>query len=144
MSLPDRKWIAERVEKVRDARRRQGHELSRFQQGIVEAVAAWDPAYEAASGKELDSIRSTISEHGRWTAQEEWRVSTWFDSSITRSSQNGSDLFEVVVECDGQRLTCASPTLEGAYAYMRLYQALIVDQFYSIGPPWADTGIFRS
>ena len=144
MRLPERKWIAERVGKVREAHRRQGHSLERLQQGIVEAVAAWDPAHEPASRKELDAIRSTIREKGRWSGQEEWRILTWLESSIARSSRNGAELFEVAVECDGQRLTCGSPTLEGAYAYVRLYQALIVDQFYPIGPPWANTGIFQA
>jgi len=144
MRLPERKWIAERVQRVRDARRREGHELSRLQQGIVEVVAAWDPDHNPASRKELDSIKTAVSEKGRWAAQEEWRISTWFDSTITRSTRNGADVYEVAVECDGQKLACGSPTLEGAYAYMRLYQALIIDQFYSIGPPWGDAGIFRS
>ena len=142
--MPARKWIAAHVEKVRAARRQQGHELRPLQQGIVEAVAEWDPAHEAASREQLDAIRSAIRDSGRWTEQEEWRISTWFNSSIACSVRDGGEIYQVSVDCDGQTLSCACPTLEGAYAFMRLYQAIIVDQFYSIGPPWADTGIFKS
>lgn len=138
------KWIADRVAKVRESRARQGHELSRLQQGIVESIAAWDPAEDQASRKELAVIKNAIGSAGRWTAQEEWRISTWFNSSITRSIKNEADVYQVSVECDGQTLACACPTLEGAYAFTRLYQAFIVDQFYSVGPPWASTGMFRS
>lgn len=141
---PDRKWIADRVAKVRDARRHQGHELSRLQEGIVEAVAACDPNHEAACQKELEEIRASLSEQGRWGSQDEWRISTWFETKIVSTVRNDAQVYEVSVECDGQKLSCACPTIEGAYAYTRLYQALIVDQFYSVGPPWADTGIYRS
>ncbi|HEX4198485.1 MAG TPA: hypothetical protein VHZ26_13695 [Caulobacteraceae bacterium] len=140
----ERKWIADRVAQVKDARRRQGHELRRLQQGIVEAIAAWDPKHEPASRKELDLIKSAVEETGQWKGQEEWRIMTWFDSSIVRSARDNKIVYEVAVECDGQRLACNCPTVEGAYAFMRLYQAMIVDQFYTIGPPWADTGIFKT
>ncbi len=140
----ERRWIADRIAKIRDARRGQGHELSRLQEGIIEAVASCDPTHEPACRKELASIESALRSDGRWSSQEEWRISTWFDSTIAPVRRNGADVYEVVVECDGQKLSCACPTVEGAYAFMRLYQAMIVDQFYSIGPPWADTGIFKS
>ncbi|HEY0311687.1 MAG TPA: hypothetical protein VGC56_04250 [Allosphingosinicella sp.] len=128
---------------LREDMRRQGHDLSPLQQGIIERVAAWDPAYEPAAGKDLELIESAIEADGRWAVQEEWRISTCFDSSITRSTRNCKEVYEVCVECDGQRLACACPTLEGAYAFMRLYQAFIVDQFYSLGPPWAATDLFK-
>jgi hypothetical protein len=144
MSLSVRKWVVERVEQVRAVRRRQGHELTRLQQGIVEAVAGWDPAHEPASQRALEAIRSAIHDAGCWSEWEEWRISTSFNSSITRASRDDREVFEVAVKCDGQKLSCVCPTLEGAYAFMRLYQAMIVDQFYSIGPPWAATGMFTS
>jgi hypothetical protein len=144
MSPPERKWIAERVEEVRAARQRQGHELGRLQQGIVEAVAGWDPVYEPASQRELEAIKAAVHDKGRWAEREEWRISTSFDSSIARTTHEGHDVYQVVVECDGQTLACGCPTIEGAYAFMHLYQAMIIDQFYSIGPPWAATGIFMS
>lgn len=140
----ERRWIADRVAKIRDLRRGQGHELSRLQEGIIEAVASCDPAHDPACGKELASIEDALRKQGRWSSQDEWRISTWFDSTITPIQRDGVDRYEVVVECDGQRLSCACPTVEGAYAFLRLYQAMIVDQFYSIGPPWADTGMFTS
>jgi len=140
----ERKWIADRVEMVRDARRRQGHALSHLQEGIVEVVAACDPKYEHACRKELDAIKDALRDQGRWVNQDEWRISTWFDSQIALGTRNEATIYEVTVECDGQKLSCACPTIEGAYAFMRLYKKMIVDQFYSIGPPWADTGIYKS
>ena len=140
----ERKWIAERVAKVRDARRGQGHELSRLQEGIVEAIAACDPNHESACRKELAFIKTALRDEGQWGSRDEWRISTWFDSTIVPATRNGVDVYDVTVACDGQKLSCACPTIEGAYGFMRLYQAMIVDQFYSIGPPWADTGIFKS
>ena len=140
----ERTWIADWVARVRDSRRRQGHDLSRLQSGIVESVAAWDPEHEPASRKELNAIENAIETDGRWVAQEEWRISTWFNSSITRSARNDAEVYEVSVECDGQTLAGVCPTIEGAYAFMRLYQAFIVDQFYSVGPPWAAKRIFKA
>ena len=142
--MSERKWIADRIARVRDARRRQGHELRRLQEGIVAAVAEWDPAHDPASRKELDAIEIAVRDHGKWTEHEEWRISTSFESTITRTKRDGADMFGVMVDCDGQKLGCTCPTLRGAYAFMRLYQALIVDQFYTIGPPWARTGIFET
>lgn len=66
---------------------------------------------------------------------------TWFNSKIAHSVRDDREVYQVSVECDGQTFSCACPTL-GAYAFLRLYQAIIVDQFYSIGPPWMNTGIF--
>ena len=133
-----RTWIADRVARVRAARRRQGHDLTRLQQGIVEAVAAADPAYEPSCRDQLDAVRADVAAHGVWRQQTEWRISTCFDSVI-RVSPSAATLYEVVVECDGQRLSCRCPSLEGAYSFMRLYEAIIIDQFYSVGPPWAAT-----
>lgn len=138
------KWIADQVSMIREARRRQGHDLSRLQQGIVESVAAWDPLHEPASRKMLAEIQTALASSGRWTEQDEWRISTYFNSIITRPVEGEGHPYEVSVECDGQMLACKCPTLEGAYAFMRLYQAFIVDQFYSVGPPWASTGMFKS
>jgi len=69
---------------------------------------------------------------------------TWFDSEISETIKNDAPWFVVAVECDGQRFTCGCPSVEGAYAYMRLYQKLIVEQFYSVGPPWAAANVYES
>lgn len=140
----ERRWVKAQVAKVQDARRRQGHELSRLQEGIIEAVATCDPNHEPACRKELDAIKAALNEQGRWVSRGEWRISTWFETQIVTAIRNDAQVYEVTVECDGQKLSCACPTVEGAYAFTRLYQAMIVDQFYSIGPPWADTGIYKA
>jgi hypothetical protein len=135
-------WIAERIERVRLARRRQGHALTPLQEGIVASIAAWDPQHVRASRQALAEIKETVQAEGKWSNQEEWRISTWSECEIVRMQRDGADWYQVCVACDGQKLACGCPTLEQAYAFMRLYQELIVDQFYSIGPPWADSGIF--
>lgn len=142
--LPKRDWIAQEIERVREHRKQQGHDLTPLQEGIVAAIAAWDPRHEPPSARELDAIQSDVSSVGIWRGQEEWRISTWFDSEIKKSERDGAPWYEVSVSCDGQRLSCACPNIQGAYAYMRLYQKIIVEQFYSVGPPWADTGKYRA
>jgi hypothetical protein len=132
-----RGWVAERIERARERRRRQGHALSPLGEGLVAAMAAADPAHDPRSADELARIRAALAEAGRWSSSEEWRIMTWAAREIVETRRDGADHFDVSVECDGQRFTCACPSVEGAYAYMRLYQALLVEQFYSVGPPWA-------
>ena len=141
--MPKRAWITERIERVRRVRRRQGHELTSLEEGIVAAIAAWDPEHVRASRQTLADITESVAQDGKWSTQEEWRIMTWSDCEIVRTQRESADWYQVSVECDGQRLACGCPTLEQAYAFMRLYQTLIVDQFYSIGPPWAESGIFE-
>jgi len=136
--------IRRRVEAVRAARRNQGHELSPLQEAIVIAVASWEPRGEPASAKTLARVKDDIARDGRWSEQEEWRISTWFDSEIITKDVGGHAWFKTTVTCDGQTLSCESPSVERAYGFMRLYQQLIIDQFYSIGPPWADKPIFET
>jgi len=142
--LPKRNWISAEVERVRERRREQGHELSPLQEGIVAAIAAYDPRHEPTSAKKLNEVESTVSSTGKWSDKEEWRISTWFDLEIRKADDAGKPWFIVTVSCDGQTLSCRCPTIESAYAYMRLYQKFIVEQFYSAGPPWADTGKYKS
>jgi len=88
-------------------------------------------------------IVQQVEEKGRWSEQEEWRISTWFDSEIVAGEASGRPWFTTTVSCDGQTLSCGCPSIERAYGFMRLYQKLIVDQFYSVGPPWADQSLYQ-
>jgi hypothetical protein len=133
----NRQWISEEIARARQRRRKQGHDLNSLQEGIVSAVAGWDIRREPSSLKVLEEIKAAMETEGQWLNQEEWRISTWFINQITRRERDGTPCYQVSVECDQQKLCCWCPTIERAYAYMRLYQAIIVDQFYSIGPPWA-------
>jgi hypothetical protein len=142
--LPKRDWILAEVERVRERRRAQGHELTLLQEGMIAAIAAWDPRYDPSSAKIFDEITAAVTDTGRWFDQEEWRISTYFDSEIRKSERAGKPWFIASVSCDGQSFSCGCPTIEGAYAYVRLYQKIIVDQFYSVGPPWADNGKYRA
>jgi len=142
--LPKRDWIAQEIERAREHRKRQGHNLTPLQEGMVAAIAAVDPRQEPSSAKELDAIKNDLLNKGAWQAKEEWRISTCFDSEIQKAERDGTTWYDVSVSCDGQRLSCGCPTILEAYAYMRLYQKFIVEQFYSVGPPWADTGKYRS
>ncbi len=121
-----------RVKAIRAARAKQGHALTPLQEAIIRTMAAHDPTPET-----LADITAALDANGTWQTQEEWRISTWFDSQITRGEQSGRLWFTAAVACDGQSYTCGCPTLERAYSFMRFYQSLIIDQFYSVGPPWA-------
>ncbi|MEG3085684.1 hypothetical protein U1707_18750 [Sphingomonas sp. PB2P12] len=132
-----------RVEAIRARRKAQGHDLTTLQEGIIQSIADWEPSIEATSQRTLKLISVAISETGRWEDEEEWRISTWFTSSIVEGVLSERPWFTVAVACDGQTLSCGSPSLERAYGFMRLYQKLIVDQFYSVGPPWSDQSPFK-
>lgn len=132
------------VEAIRSARRREGHDLTALQEGIIRSIAAYEPAKEAASHHAFVNVVSAVEANGRWEEDEEWRISTWFNSSIVQSTLNERPWFTATVTCDGQTLSCGSPSIERAYGFMRLYQKLIVDQFYSVGPPWAEQCLFSS
>jgi hypothetical protein len=132
-----RGWVAERIERAREHRRRQGHALSPLGEGLVAVMAAADPAHPPRSADELARIKDALAEKGRWSSSEERRIMTWSTREIVQTHRDGVAHFDVSVECDGQRFTCACPSVEGAHAYMRLYQALLVEQFYAVGPPWA-------
>jgi hypothetical protein len=106
------------------------------------ALRAWfesvDPTRHGWAADELQRTREAIERDGAWTEQDEWRISTMFDSRITVVEVEGRAWFAASVECDGQRLSCRCPSVERAFLFVKLYQHLIRSQFYSIGPPWAD------
>ncbi len=135
MSKSDCRWVNEEIERIRELRKQQGHTLTPLQEGMVAAIASWDPRFDPSSAEEFRAIQANV-QSGRWEGSEEWRIGTWFNSSISKFVNDGKPRFVVTVRCDGQSLACECPTLNGAYAYMRLYENIIVEQFYSVGPPW--------
>jgi hypothetical protein len=144
MSDRNSQWIDNQVARIREVARRQGHELTRLQEGMIETLAASSPTINSDTRDELASVKAAIDAEGRWAETREWRISTWFTSAISTATRDGKEVFEVSVECDGQQLSCACPTLEGAFAFMLFYETLILQQFYSVGPPWAANGNFGS
>jgi hypothetical protein len=104
-------------------------------------LRAWlesvDPARHAWAADALRRVRDAIERDGCWTEQDEWRISTWFESRIAVVEVEGRSWCAASVECDGQRLSCRCPSVERAFLYVQLYQHLIRSQFYSVGPPWA-------
>lgn len=134
---PQRTLVTDRIDAARAAARRQGHELSCLQQGILEAITAVDPSHVSACRAELETIATALRQEGRWVREDEWRISTWSTVEIVVSMEEQTPVYEVTVTCEGQTLSCMCPTLERAYSYARLYQAIIVEQFYAIGPPWS-------
>ena len=132
-----------RVEAIRWARLNQGHEQTVLQEDIVRSIAAVDPVEHPNSRQAFCDVVSAIEASGRWQEYEEWRISTSFDSSIVEGVLNERKWFTTTVSCDGQTLSCGCPSIERAYGFMRLYQRMIVDQFYSVGPPWADQNLFQ-
>ena len=139
-----RRRISESVDRVRATRAKQGHELTLMQEAIVSCVAAYDPKYEPWSKKTLALIREAVDQKGIWTEQDEWRISTWFETKIAKIVRNGTDRYQVAVECDRQTLSCECPSVEKALAFMWLYKRFVIDQFYSVGPPWAENHVFES
>ena len=135
--------VREFVARVRDARARMGHELTLMQEAIATSIAAHDPRHVRSSQKMFEAIVAAIAQKGEWLEWSEWRISTSFENRIVKTTKGGKDWYEASVECDGQRLACGCPTLEGAFAFMRLYCELIIEQFYSIGPPWADNRLYE-
>jgi hypothetical protein len=134
-------WIAKRVDTVRAMRRNQGHELTQLQEAIVTTIAHRDPAHNSDAAKELAAIKQALITDGRWSEQREWRIMTWFDSEIVR---NETGRYVASVRCDGQLLSCESPSIERAFGFLHLYEQLILYGFYSVGPPWADFSPFES
>jgi len=132
-----RRHITESVDRVRSMRAKQGHELTLMQEAIVSCVAAHDPKYEAWSEKMLAAVGSAVDQKGIWIDHEEWRISTWFETKIANVDRNGSNRYQVTVTCDRQTLSCECPSVEKALAFMLLYKRFIIDQFYSVGPPWS-------
>jgi len=115
--------------------------MTGLQRAMLVGFASIDPAFSGSDAARLATVKESVDRAGHWQEHSEWRISTSFDSSITRAEQGGALRFRVRVECDGQVLTCLCPSIEKAFAFVSFYEALIVDQFYSVGPPWADAGL---
>lgn len=108
-----------------------------LQAAMIKFVESCHADRSADSPAEFERIRKAIDELGQWQEFSEWRISTHFDSSIAKLDVKGQSWFKVRVECDGQEFICRCPTLEKAVLLRRFYERLIIDQFYSVGPPWA-------
>lgn len=131
------------VDRVRAARAKTGHELTLMQEAIAVEIARRDPSHDASARELLESVAKAVAEAGEWIEWDEWRIGTAFQTRIGSTEKNGGTWYEVTVECDGQRLECSCPTLNGAFAFVQLYKVFIIDQFYSVGPPWANTGVYK-
>jgi hypothetical protein len=105
--------------------------------GFIEYVESIRPDQNERTATELAIVRAAMDKDGHWEEWEEWRISTSFNSRIEREDITGKTWFKVSVECDGQQFMCRCPSLEKAYLVSKFYRRVIVDQFYSVGPPWA-------
>jgi len=125
------------------------------EQAMIAYLASIDPSRETSSTRELDKIATALKAEGVWRDSEEWRISTWFEVSIEKvaptqagagreigTQELGKERYKVTVACDGQSMSCTCPRIEKAFAFYKLYCHLMVYQFYSIGPPWADNHVF--
>src|ERR1700681_2371257 len=120
------------------------------EQAMIAYLASIDPSREASSARELGTITAALKAEGGWRDSEEWRISTWFEVSIEKvapaqagdGQELGKESYNVTVACDGQSMSCTCPSIEKAFAFYKLYCHLMVYQFYSIGPPWADNHVF--
>jgi len=130
------------VARIREARAKVGHELTLMQEAVATSMAGCDPRHEAWARDRLAAIEAALEREDQWSETEEWRIGTWFETRIAKAERGGTDWYEIAVECDRQRLGCMCPTLEKAFAFVHLYKAFIIDQFYSVGPPWADHRLY--
>ena len=112
--------------------------------GMIAAVATVDPKYSPYARQKLDEIIANTGSRGYWEGSFEWRAMTTIFCRIDKTGDIFSPKYEITVECDKQQFSCVCPTPEKAFAFMELYQHLIIEQFYSIGPPWADTPMFEA
>ena len=110
---------------------------SPLQQAFLDYVASIQPAKDRSIAAELEKVRLTIERDGKWREQEEWRISTYFDTEIMPETVAENRRFYVRVECDGQEFKALCPSLEKAFLVSKFYRKVIVEQFYSVGPPWA-------
>jgi len=110
---------------------------SALQQAFIDYVQSIQPTHDAQTRTDLEKVRAAMQANRYWHEQDEWRISTYFDTKIEMESVHGKDWFKVRVECDMQEFICRCPNLEKAYLFSRFYRHLIVSQFYSVGPPWA-------
>jgi hypothetical protein len=108
-----------------------------MQHAFQDYVASIQPDKNGSISEELQKVRAAISGCGKWHDQDEWRISTYFDTEIKHEINGDSSKFFVRVECDGQEFKAYCPSLEKAFLVSKFYQRIIIDQFYSVGPPWA-------
>jgi hypothetical protein len=110
---------------------------SPLQQAFIDYVASIQPSINTSIASELEQVRLAIERDGRWQEDEEWRISTWFDTEIKLTTDAENPKFLVRVECDGQEFKAVCPSLHKAFLVSKFYQRIIVEQFYSVGPTWA-------
>src|SRR5882724_3801042 len=110
---------------------------SPLQRAFIEYVASIQPDRDKHVAEELRRVQVAVATQGFWQDYDEWRISTYFDTRVERIEIEGKTWFKVRVECDAQEFSCRCPSLEKAFLFSKFYRHLIVNQFYSVGPPWA-------
>lgn len=110
---------------------------NKLQHSFIEYVESIRPDNDNHSAIEIEKVRASIEAEGYWQEYEEWRISTFFTSRIEPMEIQEKKWFRVSVECDMQEFMCKCPTIEKAYLFSKYHRHLIVNQFYSVGPPWA-------
>lgn len=110
---------------------------NKLQEAFVEYVESIRPDKDRQTSAEIAKVQAALDKKGFWEEYDEWRISTYFNSRIEPQEIQGKKWFKVSVECDTQEFTCACPSVERAYLFSKYYRHIIVNQFYSVGPPWA-------
>ena len=109
-----------------------------FEGAFFEYFKSINPSENHDVAKEIEDVNKSISRNGMWSYNEEWRISTYMEVEIKTAEIDSKMWFSVSVECDKQEFSCLCPSVEKAYLFSKLYRHIIVYQFYSIGPPWAE------
>ena len=90
------------------------------------------------------AVLSSLEESGKWEQIVEWRISTFFETSISHEVFKNEKHFRVHVKCDYE-FSCLCPTIDRALEMAGLYQLLIFKLFHQVGwPSWESIDTLRS
>jgi hypothetical protein len=133
---PTQTDIEARLQKAELNRAKSGHTLNPFQKALLVSVYEIDPETNSDTAKEFAAVEKALADKKTWVEQDEWRISTWIERRIDEVIAPTGVRYQARVECDGQVFSCVCPSPYKAYVFCRLYSRIIIDGFYSLGPPW--------
>lgn len=93
-----------------------------------------DPAFDRGSIEEIEDISSSVKRSGEWVKNGEWRLGSAMQIAIRSEMIDGKQSFDVTVAGNRQSLSRHCDTVERAFAYYKLYQHIIICDFYK---PWS-------
>ena len=80
---------------------------------------------------------AVLAAKGRWHAEEEWRIVTWFSTTSERLRIADRDWYKATVERDGQQFSCRCPSVEKPTTM----HASINASCWNSSTPWSALGL---